>query len=97
MESVTIMILFRQEHNLDGVATCWDEAFSERPGSVFVHFNFFWLTGWLLAGWLAGWLLAGWLAGWPPGWLLAGSLAGWPIRFVPQLTNNRIGATANQQ
>ena len=49
-------------------------------------------AGWL-ADWLAGWLAAGWLAG----WLAAGWLAGWPIRFVPQLTNNEIRGTANQQ
>ena len=34
---------------------------------------------------------------WLGGWLAAGWLAGWPIRFVPQLTSNKMPATANQQ
>ena len=46
---------------------------------------------------MASWLLAGWLVGWLAGWLLAGWLAGWRIRFVSQLTNNKIRATEYQQ
>ena len=68
--------------------------FPDLISGFFMHFRRFPIR-WL-GGWVAGCVI-GWMAGWLAGWLTAGWLAGQPIRFVQQLTNNKIPATANQQ